>query len=230
MTLDDLLAQLKQKENPENAAKMAAYHKVDRPYLGLGNPYLNALASDLRHSLEVPQRVALADGLWTTNIHEARVLAAKLLSTARIEPDAEVWALICDWVPSFDAWAIADHAAGAGSRRLVADPGRLDQVEDWSRSEHLWTKRAALTMTLPWAKLTHPKPDEIQQRERVLGWAARYTTDPQWFIQKAVAWWLRDLSKHDPDRVHGFLEAHGEIMKPFAVREASKYLEDRSAG
>ncbi|MDG1431462.1 MAG: DNA alkylation repair protein, partial [Paracoccaceae bacterium] len=45
-----------------------------------------------------------------------------------------------------------------------------------------------------------------------------------WFIQKAVAWWLRDLSKRDPERVVEFLDHHGEQMKPFARKEASKYL------
>ena len=41
---------------------------------------------------------------------------------------------------------------------------------------------------------------EDAQRERILGWAAAYVSDPDWFIQKAVAWWLRDLSKRDPNR------------------------------
>lgn len=39
----------------------------------------------------------------------------------------------------------------------------------------------------------------------MLGWAARLSTDPEWFIQKAIAWWLRDLSKHNPQRVAVFL-------------------------
>lgn len=61
-------------------------------------------------------------------------------------------------------------------------------------------------------------------RDRILGWAAGYVADKRWFIQKAVAWWLRDLSKHDPDRSRAFLEIHGPQMKPFARKEAGKYL------
>ena len=34
--------------------------------------------------------------------------------------------------------------------------------------------------------------------------------DRDWFIQKAIAWWVRELSKHDPDRARAFLAAHGE--------------------
>ena len=124
----------------------------------------------------------------------------------------------------FDAWAIADHASIAGQKRLVADPSRLDEVEGWTCSDHLWTRRAALVMTLPWTRLVHPKPADLAVRERVLGWAAGYVPDRDWFIQKAIAWWLRDLSRRDPDRVRAFLAEHGDAMKPFARREASKLL------
>jgi len=132
----------------------------------------------------VEGRVALAGALWATDIHEARVLAAKLLTQARLRPsDASAWEMIKSWVPEFDAWAIADHACMAGQKRLV------------------W-----------------------ELRDTVLGWAATYVEDHTWFVQKAVAWWLRDLSKHDPDRVRAFLDAHGAQMKPFAVTEAARKL------
>ena len=218
------LDQIKAHADPERAAGMAAYHKVQRKYLGVPNPVLNDLVRDWRHSLSVAERVALADALWKTDIHEARIAAAKLLTQARIRPDDAVWALIAGWVPEFDAWAIADHACMAAQRRLVADPSRLDEVEEWTRSDHMWTRRAALVATLPWTKQTHPKPAELEQRDRILGWAAGYVSDRDWFIQKAIAWWLRELSKHDPGRVRAFLAAHGSGLKPFARKEAAKYL------
>ncbi|TMM54968.1 DNA alkylation repair protein [Sulfitobacter sabulilitoris] len=210
--------------NPEKAAQMRAYHKVDRPYLGLSNPEVNDLVKTWRTARDLPDRVALARALWTSDIFEARLAAAKLLTQARIAGDAEVWDLIVSWVPDFDSWAIADHACMAGQKRLVADPSRLDQVEGWTTSDHMWTRRAALVITLPWTKQNHPKADESAIRERVLGWAAQYVPDRAWFIQKAVAWWLRDLSKHDADRVRAFLAEHGAAMKPFAAKEAAKYL------
>jgi 3-methyladenine DNA glycosylase AlkD len=48
--------------------------------------------------------------------------------------------------------------------------------------------------------------------------------DRDWFIQKAIAWWLRDLSKHDPARTRTFLAAHGDRLKPFARTEAARLL------
>ncbi len=195
---------------------MAAYHKVPREYLGIPSPALNDLTKAWRQELDVEARVILARDLWGTNIFEARLAAAKLLTQARIRPDGAAWALITSWVPDFDSWAIADHAMMAGQKRLVADPTRIEEVEAWTKSDSHWTRRAAMVITLPYAKQNHPKPGEAAIREQVLGWAQTYVRDPEWFIQKSVAWWLRDLSKHDPDRVRAFMAENGKHMKPFA--------------
>ena len=223
--IEDALTELEACSNPAKAKDMARYHKARRRYLGVSNPDIDALTRKWRNEQTLDGRLALAADLWVTDIHEARIAAAKLLTQARIRPDdTSAWELIKSWVPDFDAWAIADHAAIAGQKRLSADPTRLDDVEPWTRSDHMWTRRAALVMTLPWTKNRNPKPDEIAQRERILLWAAAYSNDPEWFIQKAVAWWLRDLSKRDPDRTRAFLTAHGHKMKPFARKIAAKYL------
>ncbi len=224
MTLGDALDALKAHIEPGRDAQMAAYHKQTRPVLGIPNPVINELTKVWRQTLTVPERVTLAKDLWQTDIFEARLAAAKLLTQARLRPDEDAWVLIQSWVPEFDSWAIADHACMAGQKRLVADPERVAIVESWTTSEHMWTRRAALVITLPWTKQNFPKPQDLEIRDRVLGWAATYVDDHNWFIQKSVAWWLRDLSKHDPDRSRAFLETYGEQMKPFARKEAGKYL------
>ncbi|MEZ5778428.1 MAG: DNA alkylation repair protein [Paracoccaceae bacterium] len=224
MTPEAALGQLRSLAEPGRAAGSAAYHKARREYLGVRVPAITDLAREWRKGLDVGARVTLADALWRSDIHEARVAAAKLLTQARIKEDGPVWRLIASWVPEFDAWAIADHACDAGGRRLVADPGRIDEVEGWTRHDSLWVRRAALVITLPWTKQNHPGPQDIMIRDRVLGWAAGYADDRNWFIQKAIAWWLRDLSRHDPERTRAFLAAHGDRLKPFARKEAGKHL------
>jgi 3-methyladenine DNA glycosylase AlkD len=224
MILDDALAQLNEHQDPEKAAQSATYHKAPRPYLGVANPIINDLTKEWRTKMDVEQRVDLADALWETDIYEARIAAAKLLTQARIKDDDDVWGLIASWVDDFDSWAIADHACMAGQKRLVVDLARIDHVEEWVKSEHMWTRRAALVITLPWTKMNNPKPLDLEIRERVLGWAALMVPDRAWFIQKAIAWWLRELSKHDSDAVRAFLDEHGAAMKPFAAKEAAKLL------
>lgn len=224
LSVDEALAQLRALIEPGRAEGAKAYHKQTREVLGVPNPALNDLTKSWRREMSVSDRVALAKALWNTDIFEGRIAAAKLLTQARLRPDETAWEVIQSWVPDFDSWAIADHACMAGQKRLVVDPTRLDQVETWTTSPHMWTRRAALVITLPWTKQNNPKADELTARDRILGWAAGYVGDPEWFIQKAVAWWLRDLSKHDADRTRRFLEQHSDQMKPFARKEAAKYL------
>jgi len=124
------LAQLQALATPAKAAEMAAYHKADRPYLGVSVPQIDDLTDAWRAELSLEDRLALAAALWRTNIHEARIAAAKLLTQARIRPDQVAWELIQSWLPDFDAWAIADHVSIAGQKRLVADRhgGGLDHL------------------------------------------------------------------------------------------------------
>lgn len=222
--IDAYLAELRSAGDPVRSEGMAGYHKIPRVYLGLSNPQVDALTKSWRKQISVDERVTLARGLWDTDIYEARLAAAKLFTQARIRPDAGVWDAIQDWVPDFDSWALADHVCMAGQKRLVADPERLNIVESWTQSPKMWTRRAALVITLPWTKQNNPKAAELEARDRILGWAQAYVPERDWFIQKAIAWWVRELSKHDIPRATAFLERNGAAMKPFARKEAGKYL------
>ena len=224
MMFDDALAELQALADPVQAIEMARYHKVARPYLGVRVPAIDDLAKGWRDRVNPDERLTLAQALWDSNIHEGRVAATKLMTQARIKDDDAAWAMMASWVPDFDAWGIADHACNAAAKRLVADPSRIDQVEKWTTSDHMWTRRAALVITLPWTKQNFPKPLDLDIRDRVLGWAASYVPDKEWFIQKSIAWWLRELSRHDAPRVVGFLDAHGADMKRFAREEAGRLI------
>ena len=116
--------------------------------------------------------------------------------------------------------AIAGAMAREGANVVLNGFGDAAQIET-IRSEMAGDNG----VTVRYSPADMTKPDEIAARERILGWASGYVDDPEWFIQKAVAWWLRDLSKHDAARVRAFLGDYGARMKPFARKEAAKYLD-----
>lgn len=221
-----VLDQLRAVGDATKSAEMAAYHKTAREFLGVPAAVLDEMARDLRREITLEARCDLAQEMWATDIHEACIFAAKLLTQARIRPDdTPVWQIIAGWAEGFDSWALADHASIAGAKRLQADPSRLDAVEGWTTHENMWTRRAALVMTLPWARLTYPKADDMAVRERVLGWAETYVPDRDWFMQKAVAWWLRDLSRRDPERVLAFIDGPGAGLAKWARKEALRIIQ-----
>nr|WP_224817098.1 DNA alkylation repair protein [Hasllibacter sp. MH4015] len=226
MKVDEALEALREGADPARAAEMAAYHKIHRPYLGLSNAVTGELATAWRKAAaDQAALVDLARGLWESDIFEARIAAGKLFVQARMRPDDRLaWDWIASVVPEFDSWAIADAVAQGGQKRVVQDPARLDVLEHWAGSDHFWTRRAAFVFALPFCKARHPGEVEQAARLRVMGWAEDLAGNHEWFIQKAIAWWLRDLSKRDAVTVAGWLERHGARLKPFARKEAARHL------
>jgi 3-methyladenine DNA glycosylase AlkD len=220
----DALDRLRALGDPARAARDRAYHKAGRAYLGVTVPQIAPLVAEWR-ALPWPERMALADGLWRSDIHDARVAAAKLMIQARIRPDdGAVWAMLLGWLPDFDAWAIADFATDALDRRLAADPSRIEVVEGWTADPNMWVRRAALVICQPFIRLPHPRDSDLMIRERALEWCVRYLPDRQWFIHKAIGALVRDLSYRDPERARAFMAAHGERLLGVARREAGKAL------
>jgi 3-methyladenine DNA glycosylase AlkD len=220
-SVDSAEARLVQALRARGDAKRAewekAYQKSRWEHWGVALPAMDAAIKQTLGALTQRQALSLSERLWREPVWDLKIVAGRILARKSIEPDAEVWDFVTERLTDFDGWAVADNLADVASRCLLADPARLDAVEEWTDSPHLWTRRAALVFTLPWTKGTHDP-------ERMLGWAARLADDRQWFIQKAIGWWLRELSKRDPERVRRFLHEHGRKLTGVARREATKYL------
>jgi len=216
------LDQLRALADPERAARLAARHKSGRETLGVTPAQLEPLVAEWRAARDIGGRVALARTLWDSNIHEARLAAARLLVQARMNPDAEAWQTLVDWAPQLDGADIGDAVMSAVARRLVADPARLDQIADWAGSPNPWQRRSLLVATLPWAKMNNPKPGDLEVRERVLAWAMELSGDSHGAVRQAVQTWLHDLGKRDTARVAAW---HHDLAARAAARQDDPEIE-----
>jgi 3-methyladenine DNA glycosylase AlkD len=216
-----LIAALRGLGSPDHAAQQKRYHKSPWEHWGVRAPDMDRAIREHLMGVEPDALFSLCEQLWREPVWDLKVVAARALARKTVAPDERAWGFVVERMPELDGWAIADDLADVASRCLLADPKRLDQVEPWVESPHLWTRRASLVFTLPWTK---PGRDP----ERMLGWASRLIVDREWFIQKAIGWWLRSLSKTSPERVRVFLETHGQAVKGVARREAKKYLDEKA--
>jgi 3-methyladenine DNA glycosylase AlkD len=212
-----LTAALNAFADPQRAAQEKRYQKSSWEHWGVALPKMDAAIRATVADLGQGDSLQLAARLWREPVWDLRIVAGRLLARRAVAPDADVWAFVTQRMGDLDGWAIADNLAVVGGRCLLADPARLESVESWVDSPHLWTRRAALVFTLAWTK-------DGRDPARMLGWAARLAPDRQWFIQKAIGWWLRELSKRDPQRVCRFLDENGASLMAVARREATKYL------
>lgn len=212
------LADLTQYADQGVADGQKTYHKINRPYLGIRVPQITRVAGKASAKLTGEQLLTLCDELWETDIHEARIAVGKILERKKVRDIEGIWFRIDRFKEDLDSWAIADHLAHAAFRCLREEPRFLEEIENsWLKHQSFWVRRASLVYTLYLAK-------KDQNPERPLSWASGMVDDQKWFIQKAIGWWLRELSKHNPKRARAFLAEYRNRMKPFAVREASKYL------
>ena len=212
-----LIQALRALGSPERAEWEKRYQKSRWEHWGVSLPNMDVAIRETLGDLSQDEALALCRRLWREPVWDLKIVAGRILARKSIAPDAKVWDFVTERMADLDGWAVADNLASVASRCLIEDPGRLDVVESWIENPHLWTRRAALVFTLPWA-------EEKRDPERMLGWAARLAEDREWFIQKAIGWWLRELSKRDPERVRRFLAEHGGKLRGVARREATKYL------
>jgi 3-methyladenine DNA glycosylase AlkD len=192
------------------------YMKSAREHWGVSTPEIVAAIRTLR-PLSEPIRLRVATELWREEVFDLRIAAARIVAGLSDAADAKTWAFLTKRMAELDGWAIADNFADAAGPRLIFAPERLDEVEQWTTSPHLWTRRASLVFTLAWMR-------SGRDPERMLAWATQLVADREWFIQKAIGWWLRELGKRDAPRVRAWLKAHGGELKGFARKEAEKYL------
>jgi len=134
MTPEDAMRALNAAADPTRAADLAARFG-EGVYLGVAPTTLEETARDWRQAVAFPERLDLARGLWATGVFDAQLMAAKLLTQARIKDDAEIWAQICDWLELATTWPVIDALSAAGGRRIAADLSKMETVHALVQSE-----------------------------------------------------------------------------------------------
>ncbi len=211
------LQELQKLTNLQLAAQHKQYHKSAREHWGIPMPECQKLVRSFAQNLPVSQLVPAAKSLWDTNLFDPMMCAGKILSLPRVKPSPELWNTLRGFLTRVDGWALEDLLAHAAWKCILANETLLDELEQWTKHSNFWMRRASLVYTLPYAK-------PGRNPERMLAWASSYATDPEWFIQKAIGWWLRDLGEHNPERVCLFLKAHWDKLKGVARKEATRKL------
>jgi len=152
------------------------------------NPH-NTLGVSVTTLRKIAKRVgtdhALASSLWSTGIHEARLLASLIDDPERVtEQQME------RWVHDFDSWDVCDVCCNSlfGKTRF-AYPKALG----WSSKDDEFVKRAGFVMMAVLA--VHDKESDDSRFLRFLPLIVRGSDDQRNFVKKAVNWALRQIGK-----------------------------------
>jgi 3-methyladenine DNA glycosylase AlkD len=174
-----VLRELKGLADPEVRAKMA-YFGVDVPKAhGISVPVLHQFAK------RIGRDHRLAQQLWATGIHEARILATLIGESEKVTA-----AEMNRWARDFDSWDVVDAACCylyAGAKPA------WNKVAAWSRRREEFVKRASFSLV---AYLSYKDKAASDARfVRFLRVIEREARDERHFVKKAVNWALRNIGK-----------------------------------
>jgi len=170
--------------------------------LGVSVPAIRKIAK--RAGTDQP----LAQELWATEVHEARMVAALVA-----DPETMSLRAMSTWANDLDSWDVTDLLADTFVRTTHADRA----IRTLGRAGHGFTKRLAFSML---ARLAVGHPDEPDQT--YLGYLPLIraaATDDRNEVKKAVNWALRQIGKRN------------RALNQAAIAEADALLEldDRTA-
>jgi 3-methyladenine DNA glycosylase AlkD len=176
-----VLRELKALADPKVREKMA-YFGVDVPKAhGISAPVLHNFA---RH---IGKDHRLAQQLWKTGIHEARILATLIGESEKVTAKE-----MERWVRDFDSWDVVDAACCY----LYAQTRHAwSRAMAWSRGREEFVKRASFSLV---AYLSYKDKSASDARfVRFLRVIEREARDERHFVKKAVNWALRNIGKRN---------------------------------
>ncbi len=174
-----ILKQLKSLGNPAAAEGMARYSiNVESAY-GVSIPNLREIAR------KIGKNRPLADALWASGIHEARILAGMVYPPVGITGRQ-----MEEWVHDFDSWDLCDQWCNNLFRK--AAHARKKAME-WSSRGEEFVKRAGFVLMACLAVHDKKAADDIFLEFLTI--IKRESADHRNFVKKAVNWALRQIGK-----------------------------------
>ncbi|MCX6818887.1 MAG: DNA alkylation repair protein [Candidatus Aenigmarchaeota archaeon] len=181
MNLNDVLSQLKKNSNPKDREGMARFGINPKYALGVKVPVLRALAKKIGRKHE------LAQELWKTKIHEARILAGMIEEMDKVtEKQME------QWVNEFNSWDLCDQCCMNLFDKL---PIAWKKAIEWAEREEEFVRRAGFAMMACLA--VHDKKAVDKDFIAFFPYIKKYSTDERNFVKKAVNWALRQIGKRN---------------------------------
>jgi 3-methyladenine DNA glycosylase AlkD len=176
-----VISELRAMGNPAAIQGMTRYGITTGKALGVSLPGLRRLAR------RAGRDHVLAEELWRSGIHEARILAAMVeVPSAVTEQQME------RWVADFDSWDVCDCCCG-----ILFDKTAFAYAKalEWSEREEEFVKRAGYVMMAELA--VHDKDASDAAFIRFLPAILKGSTDGRNFVKKAVNWALRQIGKRN---------------------------------
>ncbi|MHA2062267.1 MAG: DNA alkylation repair protein [Candidatus Sifarchaeia archaeon] len=195
MQYTEIIKKLKALANPESVEGMKRFGITAENIYGVSIPNLRTL------SKEIGKNHSLALELWSSGIHDAKILASLIDNPKKVtEGQME------SWVQEFNSWDICDQCANNLFRKTQF---AYQKVVEWSGRKEEFVKRTGFAMLASLA--VHDKKKEDKEFIKFFKLIKREATDERNFVKKAVNWALRQIGKRNLNLNRKAIETATEI-------------------
>jgi 3-methyladenine DNA glycosylase AlkD len=177
----EILDVLKNLGDPRNVEGMARFGIKPAVAYGVPKPALRRLVREIGWDHELAQQ------LWASGVHEARVLASMV-----DDPAKATEAQMESWANDLDNWDICDQCC---MNLFWKTAFAYEKAEEWSANGKEFVKRAGFVLMASLA--IHDKKASDSKFERFLSSIEREAADDRNFVRKAVNWALRQIGKRN---------------------------------
>jgi 3-methyladenine DNA glycosylase AlkD len=204
MNVDEAVDALREVADPSRRPGMARVGIDVTNALGVSVPQIRRIAK--RAGTDPP----LAEALWDTGVHEARMLA-----TLVADPASLTRRQMDEWAADLDSWDVGDFAADL----FASTPHRDQTIAAWSARQEPFVKRCAFAMIARRAVSDKDAPDAaFVAYLPLIRTGAR---DDRNDVKKGVSWALRQIGKRNR-ALHAAAEAEAQRILDDALVSGSR--------
>ncbi len=181
MSHQEILSRLKSLSNPTAVKGMARFGINPKKAWGISIPPLRKMGK------EIGKNHLLAQRLWASGIHEARILAGMI-----DDPTKVTKAQMERWVNDFDSWDLCDQCC---SNLFDKTKFAYRKAAEWTGRKLEYVRRAGFVLMATLA--VHDKEAADQSFLAFLPLIQKGAIDERNFVKKGVNWALRQIGKRN---------------------------------
>ena len=181
MSYEQIMRGLKSKANRKNVEGMKRFGINTDGTLGVSVVELRRMAKEIGKDHEIAGR------LWSSGIHEARILASMVDIPASVTK-----AQMDRWVRDFDSWDVCDQCC---SNLFGETKYAYKKAAEWAKDKREFVRRAGYAMIA--ALTVHDKNADDRKFVYFFPLIRSGSTDERNFVKKAVNWSLRQIGKRN---------------------------------
>lgn len=200
MDVQEVIDLLKEKANKQYHAGMLRFGISNDKALGVKIPEVRKLAKLIKKDHQLAQQ------LWDTGVHEARILASMIDDPKQVTPQQ-----IDAWTKDFATWDVCDQVCGNLFDRT---PYAIDKAIEFSSRQEEFIKRAGFVLMAEYA--IHNKKADDLVFIKFFPMMEREAWDDRNFVKKAVNWALRQIGKRN------------KTLRPLAIECAQRIAQQNN--